>query len=63
MQGLYERYVRFGYYEQRHPWRASFVSAIPMVAILWPLLWRMDQPPQVSTSMSPAVWWVSGGPP
>jgi hypothetical protein len=55
MQGLYEKYVRFGYYEQVHPWRASFVSAIATVAILWPVLWRMDQHVEIST-MNPLLY-------
>lgn len=41
MQGLYARYVRIGYFEDRHPVRYGVVAAAGMVAVLWPMFWRM----------------------
>jgi hypothetical protein len=42
MQGLYEKYVRFGYYEQEHRVRSALVGGIAMAALLWRALSRMD---------------------
>jgi hypothetical protein len=42
MQGLYEKYVRLGYYERRHPVRYGALLAIPMAALLWAITWRTD---------------------
>ena len=41
MQRLYVLYVRIGYYEKRHPVRFGAAAAIAMVAVLWPVFWRM----------------------
>ena len=34
MQDLYDKYVRLGYYERRHPVRFGLVAAIAMAAVI-----------------------------